>query len=147
MPNDDVPPETSAGYVGAKFGKTPRDLVGMIDDQLVIWQHNQANGSTQHAMAEREWQRRLVMEQIKAARFAAWIGIAGVIAGSLLTWGLSQIGGERRDDEGGRSARTENAAPVHQQLPIDTKPRNTLGPGTSPQPNNEGASKAAQQKK
>jgi hypothetical protein len=53
------------GYAQASFGKTPRQLTEMSESELLIWQESHPRGSPQSSMAEREWERRLVVEQIK----------------------------------------------------------------------------------
>lgn len=63
-----------------------RSLSRMQDKDLAIWQSEYPAGSPQFILAEHEWQRRLTVEQIKGARFAAYIGILGALAGSIVTW-------------------------------------------------------------
>jgi hypothetical protein len=63
-----------------------RSLSKMQDKDLAIWQSKYPAGSPQFILAEHEWQRRLTVEQIRGARFAAYIGILGALAGSIVTW-------------------------------------------------------------
>jgi hypothetical protein len=62
-----------------------REVASKSDIDLTIWQTSFPLDSPQFRLAEYEWQRRLSADQIKAARWAAVIGLAGVIVGALLT--------------------------------------------------------------
>lgn len=55
------------GYAKARFGKTPRQLSEMSESELLVWQGNYPPGSPQSSMADREWSRRLIVEQLKVA--------------------------------------------------------------------------------
>ena len=59
--------QRSDGYAKARFGKTPRQLSEMSESELLIWQENHPPDSPQSSMADREWSRRLVVEQLKVA--------------------------------------------------------------------------------
>ncbi len=60
------------------------------DKELAIWQSEHPSDSPQFILAEHEWQRRLTVEQVRGARFAAYIGILGTIIGASITWLLTQ---------------------------------------------------------
>ena len=62
-----------------------RELAGRTDEDLAAWQAKYPPDSAQFILAQYEWSRRLTADQIKAARWAAVIGVAGVILGALLT--------------------------------------------------------------
>lgn len=66
-----------------------RVIFSMNDKELATWQSDYATDSPQFIFANNEWQRRLMIQQIRATRFAAWIGILGVVIGALLGWILS----------------------------------------------------------
>jgi len=69
------------------FKKIERKRISKMDDkELAEWQSGYSPESPQYIISEHEWQRRLTDKQVKASRFAAYIGIIGVIAGSILTW-------------------------------------------------------------
>jgi hypothetical protein len=92
--DDSAPPETHDGYAKARLGKNPRQLLAMCDSELVVWQANHSPGSPQFSMAEREWQRRLIVEQVNATWRAAIIGgvfaLIGTAVGAWLTHQLQQ---------------------------------------------------------
>jgi hypothetical protein len=62
-----------------------RELAGWPDEKLAAWQAKYPPESPQFILAQFEWSRRLTADQIKAARWAAWIGLAGVIVGAVLS--------------------------------------------------------------
>lgn len=62
-----------------------REIGGKSDIELTIWQTSYPSESPQYRLAEYEWNRRLTVAQVKAARWAAIVGLAGVIIGALLT--------------------------------------------------------------
>lgn len=72
------------GYAKAQFGKTPRQLSEMTDSELAVWQSPHAFGTSQFSMAEREWQRRLVVEQVKATVSAGRLGLIGSISAAFI---------------------------------------------------------------
>lgn len=71
-------------YAKVHLGKTPRQLSEMKDSQLAVWQSSYAYGTPQFAMAEREWQRRLVVEQVKATLSAGRLGVIGSISAAFI---------------------------------------------------------------
>ena len=62
-----------------------RELASWPDEKLAAWQAKFPSESPQFILAQFEWSRRLTADQIKAARWAAWIGLAGVIVGAVLS--------------------------------------------------------------
>ena len=62
----------------------------MTDGDLAFWQSEFDMGSPQHRMAEQEWQRRLIVSQVRATRFAAFIGVLGTLAGVVATYLLTE---------------------------------------------------------
>ena len=71
-----------------------RSLSAMTEKELAIWQTGYPADSPQFMLAEHEWQRRLTAEQVKASRFAAYMGLVGAVVGavigSLITWLVTQ---------------------------------------------------------
>lgn len=67
-----------------------RSLSAMTEKELALWQTGYPADSPQFVLAEHEWQRRLTAEQVKAARFAAYMGligtVVGAVIGALITW-------------------------------------------------------------
>jgi hypothetical protein len=65
-----------------------REIANMDDNALAKWQSEFFTDEPQWRLAEHEWQRRISAEQIaatmKAARWQAYFGLAGVIIGALL---------------------------------------------------------------
>jgi hypothetical protein len=98
---DDRSPEEQQndGYAKVHLGKTPRELAAMGDSELDIWQSRHSPGSHQFSRAEREWQRRLVVEQLKTARFSAWLGAIATIIGSVLAFVLRLYVGTSNQSE------------------------------------------------
>ena len=68
-----------------------RELASWPDEKLAAWQARFPSESPQFILAQFEWSRRLTADQIKAARWAAWIGLAGVIVGAVLTRILEKL--------------------------------------------------------
>jgi hypothetical protein len=68
-----------------------RELAGWPDEKLAAWQAKFPAESPQFILAQFEWSRRLTADQIKAARWAAWIGLAGVILGAVLSRILEKL--------------------------------------------------------
>lgn len=63
-------------------------VASKTDKELALWQSKYPQDSPQHIIANHEWQRRLNVEQIKSNTFSAYIGIAGVILGFMLSSAL-----------------------------------------------------------
>ena len=63
-----------------------RTISKYSDKELASWQSEYQPDSPQFILAEHEWQRRLMADQIKGSRFAAYIGIIGTIIGAVTTW-------------------------------------------------------------
>lgn len=100
MTDDRSPKEqVNDGYAKVHLGKTPRELAAMGDSELDIWQSSQPPGSHQFSRAEREWQRRLVVEQLKTARFSAWLGAGATIIGSVLAFTLGYYFGTSKTEQ------------------------------------------------
>jgi len=62
-----------------------KKIAALSKKDLAAWQSNFKSDEPEWRLAEHEWQRRLMVEQIKAGKWAAIIGLAGVILGALLT--------------------------------------------------------------
>ena len=60
-------------------------LSKMTEAELAKWQAKYPINSPQYIVALQEWNRRALVKQIKAVRWAAFIGLVGVIIGTLLT--------------------------------------------------------------
>lgn len=70
----------------AEFSEIDTVFVSSLSDKdLAGWQAQYPVDSPQFIIANHEWQRRINLEQIKANRFTAWIGIVGVVVGVALT--------------------------------------------------------------
>ena len=67
-----------------------KDLAHMSETELAAWQSKYPNSSPQATLAAFEWQRRLTAMQVKSARFAAWLGLLGVIVGGLLAYAVTK---------------------------------------------------------
>jgi hypothetical protein len=68
-----------------------RELAGWPDEKLAAWQAKFPSESPQFILAQFEWSRRLTADQIKAARWTTWIGLAGVIVGAALSRILEKL--------------------------------------------------------
>lgn len=70
-------------------------LFQMSDKQLAHFQAEHPPESPQYALALNEWNRRLVTRQVNATKYAAIIGLAGVVLGAVLGavlgWALASI--------------------------------------------------------
>ena len=60
-------------------------VASLSNKDLAGWQAQYPTDSPQFIIANHEWQRRLNLEQIKANRFTAYIGLLGVVIGVVLT--------------------------------------------------------------
>lgn len=70
----------------AEFSKIDTVFVSSLSDRdLAGWQALYPTDSPQFIIANHEWQRRLNLEQIKANRYTAYIGLLGVVLGVVLT--------------------------------------------------------------
>jgi hypothetical protein len=67
---------------------TPSDLAALDNSSLAEWQSQYSTDSPQFLLADHEWQRRLTAQQVKAMRFAAYVSLAGVVLGAILTIAL-----------------------------------------------------------
>ena len=61
-----------------------KDLARLTEAELATWQSKYPNPSPQATLATFEWQRRLTAMQVRSARFAAWLGLLGVVLGAVL---------------------------------------------------------------
>lgn len=86
-PTDQIIDLMRSGAHRAKFkGVDRRAIAKMSDHELALWQSEYPEGSPQYIISEHEWQRRLTVEQVKASRFAAFMGILGAVIGAFITW-------------------------------------------------------------
>ncbi|MFL1804335.1 hypothetical protein [Plesiomonas shigelloides] len=70
----------------AEFSEIDTVFVSSLSDKdLAGWQAQYPADSPQFIIANHEWQRRLNLEQIRANRHSAYIGLLGVILGVILT--------------------------------------------------------------
>ncbi|MPX98122.1 hypothetical protein EHW61_15925 [Salinivibrio sp. VYel6] len=70
----------------AEFSEIDTVFVSSLSDKkLAGWQAQYPADSPQFIIANHEWQRRLNLEQIKANRHSAYIGLLGVVIGVALT--------------------------------------------------------------
>ena len=60
------------------------DLPKMTKKELAEWQSKHPMDSPQYIIALQEWNRRLTAEQVKATRFAAYIGIISAVLGAIV---------------------------------------------------------------
>lgn len=72
------------GYAKAHLGKTPRQLSVMTESELAVWQSQHSYETPQFSMVEREWQRRLIVEQVKATLSAGRLGLIGSISAAFI---------------------------------------------------------------
>ena len=63
----------------------PFVLAELTDKQLATFQARSERSSPQFIRAEQEWQRRLLVRQLRSGRFAVWAGLAGIVLGWLLS--------------------------------------------------------------
>lgn len=60
-----------------------RMLTNLDDKALTEWQSKFPDSSPHRILAEAEWNRRLLVDQIRATKHAAWIGVWGTIFGAI----------------------------------------------------------------
>jgi hypothetical protein len=70
-------------------------LARLPDKDLAAWQAEYPPNSAQQILAQFEWNRRLTEKQVRSSRFAAWVGLVGVVLGAVLAWLLSRPGGHQ----------------------------------------------------
>jgi hypothetical protein len=90
--SDDLPPhfrrvldEIHAEKIEKEFAEL--DVLRMArfsDKELAAWQFKQQPGTPHYILADHEWQRRLTVQQVRAAYRTAWIGVVGTLLGTLL---------------------------------------------------------------
>ena len=95
MTSDEDNSEFDDGFLGI----SKRELEGMSDAKLAQWQAGWKAGTEKHILAEKEWERRIGIRQLReqfnldsqlaranerAMRFAAVIGVLGTLAGAAL---------------------------------------------------------------
>lgn len=77
------------------FNMDSRTLVEIPDDYLAKLQSGVRPETPQYIRAQHEWQRRLIVKQVRAARWASIIGVCGAIAGAvtgaILGWVLARL--------------------------------------------------------
>ena len=73
-------------------------IPNMSKQELADFQTSHHKDSPQFVLALNEWNRRLVKEQVKATRFAALIGLLGVILGAILTYSFSMKTKNNKED-------------------------------------------------
>ena len=61
-----------------------RIIAGLDDDLLATFQAEYSASSPQFIRAVQEWQRRLIVKQIRGAYWAAGIGVVGTLLGVIL---------------------------------------------------------------
>jgi hypothetical protein len=75
----------------AEYSKVDRVWLSKLSDkELASWQSDHPQESPQFLLAQFEWNRRLTEKQVQSVRFAAWVGLIGVVLGAILGWLLSQ---------------------------------------------------------
>lgn len=73
----DLPPQIPADLA--------QQLRRMTDEQLAVYQKGWKQDSAQWILADKEWNRRLMMEGIRWQRTAILAGLLGTVLGSVLT--------------------------------------------------------------
>jgi len=73
------------------FDMDSRTLAEIPDDYLANLQAGVRPETAPYIRAQHEWQRRLIVRQVRAALWASVIGVVGVIAGVILGWLLSRV--------------------------------------------------------
>ena len=97
----------------AAIGMAPRQLKNLKDSELAVWQSRHPADSPQSHLANLEWNRRVMRPQVRAAWFAAVMGVLGTLLGTALGWWLS----------GGRIPPPEkNPEPPHTARPHSPPP-------------------------
>lgn len=61
-----------------------RQLPKMNDKELAAWHSKWPPQSPFYILGLNEWNKRLIRDQIKATRFAAWFGLLAVVVGTIL---------------------------------------------------------------
>ena len=106
--------------VAEEFKSTNRRLLAEMSElELATWHAKYPSDSPQAKFAEHEWQRRLVVEQVKATRFAAWLSatsaLVGVIIGALVTVMIANLSKDvekvRNDEQAKTSAKAKIESP------------------------------------
>lgn len=63
----------------------------MSDKELAAWQADLSEDSPQMILAQHEWNRRLLSEELRSIRFSTWAGIIGTLGGVVLGWLLTAL--------------------------------------------------------
>jgi hypothetical protein len=99
------------------FDMNSRILAEIPDDYLAGLQGGIRPETAAYIRAEHEWQRRLIVSQVRAALWASVIGVSGVIAGVILGSWLTQAPQTRTDKTSERQTQTEMTQPTNTPEP------------------------------
>ena len=99
---------THRAKVQAEFSALDCDkITALSDKELAAWQANFGQDTPQWRFAEHSWQSRLLVEQVKVMRFAAYVGVAGTIlggvAGAFLGAYLAKPAVDQQSNQGSKS--------------------------------------------
>lgn len=97
-------------------------VASKTDKELALWQSKYPQDSPQHIIANHEWQRRLNAEQIKSNRFSAYVGIAGVILGFMLSSSYEIYKDSRKENE----PSVATSKPTNETKNSAERPENTV---------------------
>ncbi len=97
-------------------------VASKTDKELALWQSKYPQDSPQHIIANHEWQRRLNAEQIKSNRFSAYVGIAGVILGFILSSSYEIYKDSRKENE----PSVATSKPTNETKNSAERPENTV---------------------
>jgi hypothetical protein len=105
------------------FGRMP-------DKDLALWHAKYPADSPQARLAEHEWMRRLTAEQVRATRWATFVGFVGVIVGAVITTVLTAVTSQPKPQVHEAENKAGGAGPkADAQQPV----RNPEGPAVRPQ--------------
>lgn len=89
-----------ANQLAEEYRQVDRVALSKLPDKaLAEWQGAYPPGSAQFILAEYEWQRRLMAQQVRSMQFATWLTLAGVVLGAVLTYGFSKLSSDSKPFE------------------------------------------------
>ena len=111
-------------------------LLGMSPKELAAWQAKHPSDSAQYLLATHEWNRRLIVAQVRWMKFSVIIGFIGVIVGVLLTSWLQSAPSAKDDSRASKQAPKEDLQKVIDKPGVQAPPipAEKKEPNQPPQP-------------
>ena len=119
--------------VAEEFKSTNRRLLAEMSElELATWHAKYPADSPQAKLAEHQWQRRLMAEQVKATRFAAWLSatsaLVGVVLGAVLTVMITNLSKDVAKERNDEQTKTSAKAKIENPKLVPEAPASNIVP-------------------